>query len=87
VGKVLICDSSSPITIYARPYSYYSNSAYTVGANFDIVTLGAGIVTVTGDSGATVLAVPGTNLRAQYSAASLLMVSTTSWLLAGDLAE
>jgi hypothetical protein len=87
VGKVLICNSSSAITIYARPYTSYYDGRYTTGANFDIVTLGAGDVSVVGDSGASVLAVPGTKMRAQYSAASLLMVDNNSWLLAGDLAE
>ena len=87
VGKVLICNSSSAIIIYAPTAATYNDARYTTGANFDIVTLGMGDVTVVAGTGATVLSVPGPKMRTQYSAASILMVSTTSWLVAGDLAE
>jgi hypothetical protein len=46
--------------------------------------LGAGQVTVAA-SGTTVNATPGLKLRAQYSAASLIVTGTNTFLLVGDL--
>ena len=59
------------------------------GINFDIVVLGTGLVTVASgeSSGVSVFGTPGLKLRTQYSAASLLMLTDDSWLLAGDLVE
>lgn len=56
----------------------------TAGQRIDIAQLGAGQVTVT-PSGATVYATPGLLLRTQYSTATLICLSTDTYLLVGDL--
>jgi hypothetical protein len=60
------------------------NAAFPVGARVDMVQTGAGKVTVSG-AGVTVHATPSAVLRAAGSAASLVKLSTDTWLLAGDL--
>jgi 5,10-methylene-tetrahydrofolate dehydrogenase/methenyl tetrahydrofolate cyclohydrolase len=55
-----------------------------VGQRIDIIQLGAGQVTVVG-SGATVNGTPGLKFRAQYSAATLICLSTDTYVLVGDL--
>jgi len=57
----------------------------SAGQRIDIAQLGAGQVTVVA-SGATVYSTPTLKLRAQYSAASLICLSTDTYLLVGDLA-
>ena len=58
--------------------------ALAAGERVDLVQLGAGQVTVAA-SGVTVNATPGLKLRAQYSAATLLCISTGVYVLVGDL--
>jgi len=56
------------------------------GASIDFAVLGAGMATFTAGAGATVNATPSAVTRAQYSAVTALAISTTAWLLVGDLA-
>lgn len=56
------------------------------GASIDFAVLGAGMATFTAGVGATVNATPSAVTRAQYSAVTALAISTTGWLLVGDLA-
>lgn len=56
------------------------------GASIDFAVLGAGMATFTAGAGATVNATPSAVTRAQYSAVTALAISTTGWLLVGDLA-
>jgi hypothetical protein len=47
--------------------------------------LGTGPVTVTGATGVTVNATPGTSLRAIYSAATCIHYEGDQWVVVGDL--
>lgn len=58
--------------------------AFATGAQVNIQQIGAGQVTVAGDTGVTVNGT-GTKLRAQWSAATLLKTGTNTWTLIGDL--
>lgn len=57
----------------------------SAGQRIDFVALGGGTVTFFAGAGATVNATPSLKLRAQYSMATLLCVSTDVYVLAGDL--
>lgn len=58
--------------------------AYATGAVINIQQIGAGQVTVVGDTGVTVNGT-GTKTRAQWSAASLVKTATDTWTLIGDI--
>lgn len=58
----------------------------TAGMPIDFAVLGAGMATFTAGAGATVNATPSAVTRAQYSAVTAVAISTTAWLLVGDLA-
>jgi len=60
--------------------------AFSVGDRIDVVMLGAGATTITGDSGVTVngtVAGSGT-ISAQYGAVSCLKIATDTWVLMGN---
>lgn len=57
-----------------------------VGAMVDFTVLGAGMATFTAGAGATVNATPSAVTRAQWSSATAKALSTTAWLIVGDLA-
>ena len=61
-----------------------SGLGLATGQRIDLAQLGAGQVTVAA-SGTTVNATPGLKLRAQYSAATLIVTGTNTFLLVGDL--
>jgi len=61
-----------------------SSIAFANGAVVTVVNYGAGQVTVVGDTGVTVRSANGLKLRVQYSAASLIKISNTEWVLTGD---
>ena len=81
-GKLVTFNNAAAITVTVPPNS---SVAYTTGTIIDIAQTGAGQVTIVGDTGVTVSATPGLNLRAQYSGATLVKIGTDSWLLLGDL--
>lgn len=58
---------------------------FPVGAAVDLVQMGAGQVTVAGDTGVTVNGTPGLKLRTQYSGATLIKLDANQWVLLGDL--
>jgi hypothetical protein len=59
---------------------------FPVGTRIDLLQTGAGQVSVTGPTGpVTVRATPGVKLRAQYSGATIVKLSTNIWSLVGDL--
>lgn len=62
-----------------------ANVAYAIGSQINIQQIGAGQVTVAGDTGVTVNATPGLKLRAQWSAATLIKTATDTWTMVGDL--
>jgi len=80
-------NSSAPFTITVPA----DNSVdFPVGTRIDMVQLGAGQVTVAGQTNGAqtsiVRSTPGAKFRAQYSGATLVKISTNLWSLVGDLA-
>ena len=81
-GKLVTLDNASAITVTVPTNS---SVAYATGAIINLQQVGAGQVTVVGDTGVTVTGT-GTKTRAQWSAASLVKTATNTWTLIGDLA-
>jgi hypothetical protein len=78
----------------AQTYSIPTNAsvAFPVGAQINIIQIGAGQVTINAvTSGTTTVASTGETaaapkLRAQYSSATLIKVATDTWYVVGDIA-
>ena len=83
-GKLITLNNANPIT-FTVPTN--TSVTYPIGAQINLAQIGAGQVSVVGDTGVTVNATPTLNLRAQYSAASIVKLGTNSWLLLGDLQQ
>ena len=81
-GKIVEVGNASAITLTIPTNG---SVAYPVGTQITILQTGAGQITVTGPSGGTLNATPGTKLRAQWSSATLLKRATDTWVLIGDL--
>ena len=81
-AKVITVTSSSASTLTIPTNA---SAPLPVGTRIGIVQEGTGQVTVAGASGVTVNGTPGLKLRAQYSHAELLQVTTDSWVLYGDI--
>jgi hypothetical protein len=82
-SKLVTLNNAAAITLTIPTNT---NVAYAVGTKIDFAQIGAGQVTVAGDSGVTVNATPTLKFRAQYSAATCIKTATDTWLLVGDLA-
>lgn len=80
-GKLVTLSNASAITLTVPTNA---SVAYVVGAQINIQAIGAGQVTVAGDTGVTVNGT-GTKLRVQWSAATLVKVATDTWTLIGDI--
>jgi hypothetical protein len=63
-----------------------SSVAYPVGTQIHIVQVGSGQTTVVASGGVTINTATTLNLRAQWSAATLIKRAEDTWVLAGDLA-
>ena len=74
--------SSNTITIPTN-----ANVAFPIGSQVIVLQTGTGQTTLAGDSGVTVNATPGLNLRSQWSAATLIKRSTDTWVAIGDLSS
>jgi hypothetical protein len=78
----------------AQTYSIPTNAsvAYPIGAQINIIAIGAGQVTINAvTSGTTAILSNGATaaspkLRVQYSSASLIKVATDTWYVIGDIA-
>lgn len=81
-GKMVTLSNASAITLTVPTEA---SVAYATGAQINIEQIGAGQVTVVGDTGVTVNGT-GTKLRTQYSAATLVKLGSDNWTLIGDLA-
>jgi len=79
-NKVLWFSASTAI---ALTIPLYANVSFPDGARIDILQTGAGRITV-GGAGVSIIATPTAVLRGQGSAASLLKLSTNTWLVTGD---
>ena len=80
-GKLVTLSNASAITLTVPTNA---SVAYATGAQINIQQIGAGQVTVVGDTGVTVNGT-GTATRAQWSAATLLKTATNTWTLIGDI--
>lgn len=81
-GKLITLSNASAITVTIPTNA---SVTYPTGAQINIQQIGAGQVSVVGDTGVTVTGT-GTSLRLQYSAATLVKTGTNSWNMIGDLA-
>jgi hypothetical protein len=59
--------------------------AFPTGTHVDMARIGDATVSVTGATGVTVNATPGTALRAKYSAGTAIHYAGDTWLVVGDL--
>lgn len=77
-GKVIRMNATANFTVT-------STTGFSVGQRVDIIRITSGACAVVQGSGATVTGTPGLNLRAQYSAASILCVASNTYYVIGDL--
>jgi hypothetical protein len=80
-GKLVTLSNASAITLTVPTNA---SVAYATGSQINIQAIGAGQVTVAGDTGVTVNGT-GTKLRTQWSAGTLVKTATNTWTLIGDL--
>ena len=78
-SKMVQFTSSSSVTVTVPP------TTFTAGQQINLTRYGTGSVTLVGGSGVTVNATPTLVLRAQYSAATLVCIDSTTFVLYGDL--
>jgi len=85
--KLVTLSNASPITLTV-PLN--SSVAFATGAIINVQQIGAGQVTIQGDTGVTLTSTGATattpKTRAQYSAISLVKTGTDSWTAIGDIA-
>jgi hypothetical protein len=85
----LVTASNASAQTYSIPTN--ANVAYPVGAQINIIAIGAGQVTINAvTSGTTTVLSNGTTaaapkLRVQYSSATCIKVATDTWYVIGDL--
>ena len=86
----LVTASNASAQTYSIPTN--ANVAYPVGAQINIIAIGAGQVTINAvTSGTTTVLSNGATaaapkLRVQYSSATCIKVATDTWYVVGDLA-
>ena len=84
----LVTASNASAQTYTIPLN--SSVAFPTGSVINLIQIGAGQVTVQGAGGVTVASTAAASAtpktRAQYSAISLVKVSTDSWYAIGDIA-
>ena len=81
-GKLVTLSNASAITVTVPTNA---SVAFPVGSIVNIQQVGAGQVTVAGDTGVTVNGT-GTKTNSQWSAASIIKTATDTWTLIGDIA-
>lgn len=86
-GKLVTLANASPVT---ATIPLNSSVTYPVGAQLTFARYGAGLVTIQGAAGVTIVSTAATaaqpTLRAQYSSATAIQTSTDNWLVVGDIA-
>jgi hypothetical protein len=86
----LVTASNASAQTYSIPTN--ANVAYPVGAQINIIAIGAGQVTINAvTSGTTTVLSNGASaaapkLRVQYSSATCIKVATDTWYVIGDIA-
>jgi len=89
-NNTLVTASNASAQTYSIPTN--ANVAYPIGAQINIIQIGAGQVTINAvTSGTTTVLSNGAapaapKLRVQYSSATLLKVATDTWYVVGDIA-
>lgn len=83
IYKTVEFDNASPIALTVPTNA---SVAYPVGTVIELTQVGAGQVTVAGDSGVTVNAYVGLKLAGQWAHAKLVKRASDTWILFGDLA-
>jgi hypothetical protein len=79
LAKLIVANSSSDITVTVS-----TSATFNDGDRIDLLRAGTGEVTIVG-SGITINGTPGYRLRAQWSSATLIRLSSTTWVAVGDL--
>jgi hypothetical protein len=86
-GRLVTLSNASAITVTVPTNA---SVAYATGAIINVQQIGAGQVTIQGDTGVTLTSTGATattpKTRAQYSAASIIKTGTDSWTVIGDIA-
>lgn len=84
-GKLVTLDNGSAITLTVPTNA---SVAYPVGTVIAVAQLGAGTVTVQGDTGVTLNGASAGSeaLSGQYATAALTQIATDTWLVTGGLA-
>jgi hypothetical protein len=82
-GTLVAMGATSGALVVTIPAA--ASVAFPTGTHVDLARLGAATVSVIGATGVTVNATPGSNLRAQYSAATAIRYAGDTWLVVGDL--
>ena len=83
-GNTIEVNSTSSVTITIPTFA---SVAFVAGSKITIIRINTGAVVIAGDTGVTVNATPGLNLRAQWSVATLICRGSNSWVLAGDISS
>jgi hypothetical protein len=82
-GQLITVTSSSTANVTLAA------SLYNVGSQITIARMGTGAVSIVGDTGVTVVSTGAVAsapvLRAQYSTATAIMLSSNNWLVVGDI--
>jgi hypothetical protein len=82
-GRLVTMNGSTGTLTIAVPSD--SSVAFPAGTHVDVARLGAAAVRVTGAAGVTINATPGANLRSQFSAGTIILYASNTWLFVGDL--
>ena len=87
-NNTLVTASNASAQTYTIPPN--SSVAYPVGAQLNIIQIGAGQVSFARGSGVTIASNGATatapKLRVQYSSATAIKVATDTWYVVGDIA-
>ena len=78
-GKLILVDSTTAISVT-------TSLALSVGQRIDFLITSSTVPLMTAATGVTINGTPTTNIRARYSAVTLLCVGSNSYVLVGDLA-
>jgi hypothetical protein len=80
-NKIVTLDNVNPITLTVPTNA---SVPYPIGAEINLYNKGVGQVSIVGDTGVTVYSSSGSNLRVQYSLATIIKLDTDTWVLIGD---
>jgi len=83
-GNIIEVNSTASVTITVPTTAAVNLPA---GSKITIIRINTGAVVIAGDTGVTVNATPGLNLRAQWSVATLICRGSNSWVLTGDISS